>query len=66
MNQTLKRHLVSAGITFFVGFAIVFVSDIDKISLDMLKDGSYVGLLFAAVRAGIKALLELAIATYRK
>lgn len=63
MNN-LKRYLISSLVTFATGFAMVFVSQIDNISMASLTDGSIVGLLFVAVRAGIKGLLELFIATF--
>ena len=65
-KETLKRYIISSLVTFFVGFAIVFVGEIDTISLESFKDGAFLGLIFAAVRAGIKALLELLIFTFRK
>ena len=62
MNQTLKRHLISAGVTFATGFAIAFLIDIDKITLATIADGTIAGFVFTAIRAGVKALLELVVA----
>lgn len=64
LNMNWKEHLKSFFITFFVGFAMVFVADIDKLSLETLGDGALVGLVFGACRAGVKAVLELFIALY--
>lgn len=58
INPTIKRHLISAGITFLVGFSVTFLFDIDKITLQTIADGTYVGFVFTAVRAGVKTLLE--------
>ena len=45
--------------------ANVLVMDIDLITMETIKDGSIVGIVFAAVRGGIKALLEAYLA-YKK
>jgi len=58
IKKNWKRYLVSSIISFLVGFAIVFVSEIDTLTLESFKDGGLAGLLFMAVRAGFKALLE--------
>jgi len=59
MSDTVKRYLVSSLVTFLTGVALVLVSEIDNITLEALKDGSLVGVLFVAVRAGVKMVLEL-------
>lgn len=64
LNMNWREHLKSFLITFFVGFAMVFVADLDKLSLDTLGDGALLGLLFGAIRAGVKSALELFIALY--
>jgi hypothetical protein len=58
-NKTVRRYVVSSLVTFFAGFAIVFVKEIDSLTLSSLKDGSLAGLLFFSVRSGLKALFEL-------
>jgi len=58
MNKDIKRHLISAGVTFLTGFALAILPVIDEITLGAIKDGTIVGFLFAAVRGGIKLLLE--------
>lgn len=62
----MNEHIKSALITFFVGFALVVLPDIDTITLTSLADGTVAGLLFAAVRGGVKALLELFLMTFSK
>lgn len=59
MSKTFKRYLKSSLITFLSAVGIVLLADIDNISLETLKDGSLVGVGFIAIRAGIKAVLEL-------
>lgn len=60
----MKEHIKSALITFFVAFALVLVASIDTFTLESFKDGTVVGVIFVAVRAGIKALLELFLFVY--
>jgi hypothetical protein len=62
MNKKTKEHIQSAIITFVTGFAVVMVTEIDAFTLDSFQDGTLVGAVFVAVRAGFKALLQLAIA----
>lgn len=58
INKTTKRYLISSVVSFFGGFLLVIVQDIDNITLDSFKDGSFVGMAFLALRAGVKALAE--------
>lgn len=62
----MNEHIKSALITFFVSFAIVMVAQIDTFTTESFIDGTVVGVLFVAVRAGVKALLELFLATFTK
>jgi len=39
------------------------IGEIDNITLDNIKDGTFVSFIFVAVRAGLKALLEYAISS---
>lgn len=64
MNNETKRWVVSSLVTFGAGFAIAVVPQLDALSLDSLKDGAVVGVVFAGVRAGVKAVLEAFIAWY--
>jgi len=57
----MKRHLISAGVTFITAFAATFLLSIDSISLESIKDGSVIAVLFTAIRAGIKGLLEMTV-----
>lgn len=60
----MKRHLISGAITFFTAFAVVVLSQIDSITIETVQSGAVAGIIFAALRAGIKALLELFVASY--
>lgn len=62
----MNEHIKSALITFAVGFSLVVLPDIDTITLSSLGDGTVAGLLFAAVRGGVKALLEVFLTTFKK
>lgn len=58
MNPTLKRYLRSSITTFAAGFLLVFIPEIQNIDLSTIQTGAFVGVLFAGLRAGIKATLE--------
>ena len=60
----MSEHIKSFLITFMVAFAMVFVADIDKLTLATLSDGVLFGLVFAGIRAGVKAVLQLVIDRY--
>lgn len=62
MNPNVKRWLLSSLIFFLTGFCLVFVMSIDSLTLESLRDGSLVGALFVAARAGVKAVIEAFIA----
>lgn len=59
MKQSHKDLLVSSAITFVTGIAVVLLTEIDNLTLDSIQTGAWIGIIFAAVRAGIKAVLEL-------
>lgn len=60
----MNEYIKSAIITFVAGAALVIVPQIETITLESFKDGTLVGLLFAAARTGIKGLLELFLIWY--
>lgn len=64
MNKKLKEYLVSSAISFIACFAIVLVAQIDTITLESFKDGTFIGLVFVCLRAGIKGVLEIIIAKF--
>lgn len=64
MKDNIKRWLVSSVITFSAGAGVVLIANWDQITLEAFKDGSIVGLVFLAVRAGIKGIIEGFLAWY--
>ena len=58
MSNKLKRHLISASNTFLAGFAAELLVNFNNITFETLADGSIYAMLFVALRAGIKAILE--------
>lgn len=63
MNKTFKRYLVSSLITFGTTFALVLLASIDSLTLENLGTGALASLAFTALRAGVKAVLELLVQT---
>lgn len=64
MNPTLKRHLISAGVTFLTGAAMVILPVLDTLTLQDLQGGAIVGIFFTVIRAGVKSVIEYFIAQY--
>jgi hypothetical protein len=58
-----KRWALSTLVTFLTGFCMVLVAQIDQITLASFADGTFVGIVFAAVRAGVKGVMELYLAS---
>jgi len=58
MNETIRRYGFSTFVTFLTGFCIVLVAQIDSLTLESFRDGTIIGVVFAAVRAGVKAVIE--------
>jgi len=65
VKKNWKRYGISIAVTFFAGFALAIVPNIDSLTLDSLKDGTLVGLIFAGARTGIKFVLEAFLAWYK-
>ncbi len=63
-QKTLKRYIVSSLLTFLAGFLAIILVNIDSITLDSFKDGTLVGIIFLAVRTGLKGLIEWFLATF--
>lgn len=59
MKQQYKDLLISSLITFVTGIAVVLLTEIDSLTLESIQTGAWVGILFASVRAGVKAVLQL-------
>lgn len=63
-TNVMKEHLKSFLVTFLVAVAMVLVANIDNITLATFENGAIYGVLFASLRAGVKAVLELVISIY--
>ena len=64
-KETVFRYIWSSLVTFLAGFCIAIYPDIDSIELSNLSDGTFTGLVFVGVRAGVKALIELFITSLK-
>lgn len=58
MNPELKRHLISAGVTFLQGFVIGILPYVQTIDLSNLGKATAFAIVMVGVRAGIKYLVE--------
>ena len=65
-NENLKKHLVSAATTFATMFILTLLVSIQDMSWTAIKGGALVGVLAAALRAGIKSLIPLITALANK
>jgi len=58
IKENWKRWITSTIITFFSGFCFVLLAKIDSINVYTLETGAYAGIIVAAIRAGLKAVVE--------
>jgi len=58
IKENWKRWITSTIITFFSGFCFVLLAKIDSIDVYTLETGAIVGIIVAAIRAGLKAVVE--------
>ena len=65
-NFSFKTELKSFLITFFVAFLLVVYEQLNSLTMETLKNGAYLGLLFGATRAGVKAVIELFLMKFKK
>lgn len=56
-KQIFKEYALSSLITFITAFALVIATD-PSFNVQSLSDGAIVGVLLAAMRAGVKAVVE--------
>jgi hypothetical protein len=63
ISENWKRYLTSSGVTFLAAFILYLSANLDQLTAESLETGAYVAVVFAAIRAGVKALMEL-VATY--
>lgn len=59
MSETHKAYLKSSVITFVATFASVIIVEIDSLTVQSFQDGAVMGLLFAGIRAGVKAVFTM-------
>jgi hypothetical protein len=65
-KTAIKRWILSSIVSFLTGFFLILLTEIDGITLETVRDGSYAGTVFLAFRAGIKAVMELFLMTFNK
>jgi hypothetical protein len=65
MNENIKRHIISAGLSFLVGFALVVIPMLQDLTLQTLEGGALLGIIFAGARGGLKVVLEAFVAWYQ-
>lgn len=53
----MKTHLISALYSFATAFLLVAIPAIGELSVEEVKMGAMWGVLFAGLRAGLKALI---------
>jgi len=58
IKENWKRWITSTIITFFSGFCFVLLAKIDSIDVYTLETGAIAGIIVAAIRAGLKAVVE--------
>lgn len=61
LSPKSKRYIISSIITFGTAFLTVILANIDHVTVSSLSDGVFAGVVFTAVRAGAKALIEYAL-----
>lgn len=58
-KDKVVRYAISSGMTFATGMIMILIDQWDNITLETIRDGSVLGVLFLAVRGGVKAVFEL-------
>ena len=61
MKQDIKRYLISSGITFLAVFLLTILPYLSEVTWESLETGAFLSLVIAAVRAGVKAGVEILI-----
>lgn len=61
-----RKELKSFIITFALGFFMVIYAELDSFNLETFENGAYWGVVFGAIRAGLKGSIELIILLFRK
>ena len=58
MNQDLKRHLISAAITFSSAFLLIIATNLSADSIINWNSTAIISLFVTAARSGLKAIVE--------
>lgn len=58
IKKQWKDYARSAATTFLAGFATEMLIHINDLTLESIKDGTWYGFLFMAVRTGMRAVLQ--------
>lgn len=61
-----REYVKSSFITFVASAAIAILPELDSLTVDSIRNGAIVGVVFVAGRAGVKAVIEAFIAWYMK
>lgn len=64
IKEHWRRYIISSLITFLAGAAIEIVPLLNELTVEAVRDGALIGILFVAIRAGFKAVIEAFIGWY--
>lgn len=64
LKSNWARYLWSSVITFFAGFSMAVLPQLDSLTIENFDKATIVGLVFVGVRAGVKLVIELFLAWY--
>jgi hypothetical protein len=62
----MNEHVQSALYSFATGFLLFIVPAIGELSMEEIQSGALVGLLFAATRSGLKAVIPMLLELRKK
>jgi hypothetical protein len=65
-TKTIKRYLISTGITFLVAFSISMIALWESLTWETVQNGAWASIIFSAIRSGLKAVFEAIIAWSQK
>lgn len=66
MNITTKDYIRSSVVTFIAGMAVEVLPLLNDLTLESVLDGALIGVLFVAVRGGVRAVVAKIVAMYVK
>lgn len=58
LKENYKRYAISSAITFGTSFLLVLVTELQSLDVESIERSVAFGILFTALRAGIKSLVE--------